>query len=531
MWEEDWARLGIEPTTDLAAIKKAYAIKLRTTRPDDDAEAYQALRGAYERAQNWAKWQQQEAAEEAPAAVEPEAAAAAPAPAEPVPAPPVESAPPPTALVRPDQLIQELTLRWRHSGEAALLHAWAQEARPEMDQQPLNRQVEFSAAFAEWVLRTPALPDAFLQTLNAHFGWLDDFRTERLLGAPLAHALHEALDARLRPAQLPPGVRELAEPLQALAALRGTRGSWWRLPWLFFLLQPLLARYRDVLGADWLQRLGLPQPWLAAGIKRGLWLRVAFATALCWGAGLLLFNDAIIAGGRAISWLLGTGLFLVGALLAGALIGGGVSFTTAGRRWALPLDRWRRHRSQPWLGLALLLAAAGLQHLQTVLSPGTLPEEAYDYGAFALALAGLVLAWPLDMLRGCVVAALTPLVGYFAMALLRGTLPLTACVLVGALWLLIGAAMHEERLGLPESAPVRWMVRPVLNTLNLVDRWTYTTALAPLAFSTAWVVLADRQVSPTRIFLVWVLSILAVGWLQARADAWGMKQLRATKPD
>lgn len=523
MWNEDWALLGIEPTTDLAVIKKAYAARLKVTRPDDDAEAYQALRTAYERVQQWLKWQQQNAAE----AAEPGGAAEEPVdrPAATVDTP-VHPEPPAEALVRPDQLIDELVLRWRHSGEAALLHAWAEEARPELDRQPLSRQAAFSAAFAQWVLATPALPDDLLRALNAHFGWLDDFRTERLLGASLAHELQGMLEARLRPAHLPAVVRELAEPLQALAALQGTPGAWWRLPWLFFLLQPLLARYRDVLGADWLQRLGLPREWLASRIKRGLGLRVAVATVLCWGAGLLIHEDAVIAGGHALGWLLGTGLYLIGALLAGALVSGGVSFRTSTRRWALPLDRWRRHRSQPWLGLALLLAAAGLLHLQVVLDAGTLPDEAYGYGAIGLALGGLVLAWPLDMLRGCVVAALTPLVGYFAMALLHGWLPLPACVLVGLIWLLIGAAMHEERLGLPESAPVRWMVRPALNTLNLVDRWTYTTALAPVAFSTAWAVLAGGQVSPMRIFLVWVLSILAVGWLQARADAWGLKQLR-----
>lgn len=528
MWEQDWQRLGLEPTTDLATIKKAYALKLKVTRPDDDAEAYQALRTAYERVQQWVKWRQQEAAEEAAA---PEPVAATPAQVEPEPQAPADTEPPPSeTLVRPDQLITELTQRWQHSGEPALLHAWATEARPELDQQPLSRQVEFSAAFAQWVLATPALPDDLLRALNAHFGWLDDFRTERQLGVALANALHDMLDARLRPAQLPPAVLELAEPLRALAALRDTKGAWWRLPWLFFLLQPLLARYRDVLGADWLQRLGLPREWLTSQLKRGLWMRVGVATLMCWGAGLLIHEDAIIAGGHAIGWLFGTGAYLIAALLTGALISGGVSFRTSTRRWALPLERWRRHRSQPWLGLALLLAAAGLLYLQVVLDAGTLPDEAYEYGAFGLALVGLVLAWPLDMLRGCVVAALTPLAGYFAMAVLHGWLPLTACVLIGHLWLLIGAAMHEERLGLPESAPVRWIVRPLLNTLHLVDRWTYTTALAPLAFATAWAVLADGKVGPTRIFLVWVLSILAIGWLQARADAWGLKQLRAAVP-
>lgn len=524
MWEEDWARLGIEPTTDLAAIKKAYALKLKVTRPDDDAEAYQALRGAYERVQQWLKWQPpadtQQAAPAAPAATPPAAAVEAEA-----------DAPPAEAPVSPDQLIHALTLRWRHSGEAALRHAWAEEARPELDRQPLSRQAEFSAAFAQWVLATPALPDDLLHALNAHFGWLDDFRTERLLGTEPAHALQAMLDARLRPDRLPDIVQELAEPLQALAALQGATGAWWRLPWLFFLLQPLLARYRNVLGADWLQRLGLPREWLASRIKRGLGLRVAVATLLCWAVALPIFGDAVIAGGRALGWLFGTGGYLIAALLAGALISGGVSFKTSTRRWALPLDRWRRHRSQPWLGLALLLAAAGLLHLQAVLAAGTMPDEVYGYGAVVLALTGLVLAWPLDMLRGCAVTALTPLVGYFSMALLHGWLPLPACVLVGLIWLLIGAAMHEERLGLPESAPVRWMVRPVLNTMNLVDRWTYTTALAPLAFAFAWAVLADGRFSISTLFLSWVLSILAVGWLQAKADAWGLQQLRALQRD
>ncbi|HEY9106803.1 MAG TPA: hypothetical protein VIN58_08990 [Roseateles sp.] len=526
MWEQDWQRLGLEPTTDLAAIKKAYAQRLKVTRPDDDAEAYQALRATYERVQQWVKWRQQEAAEEVAEAVPSEpVAATAPPPVEPQ--APVEPEPPVETLVRPDQLITELTLRWQQSGEPALLHAWATETRPELDQQPLSRQVEFSAAFAQWVLATPALPDDFLKALNAHFGWLDDFRTERQLGAPLAHALHDALDARLRPSPLPDVVRELAEPLQALAALRDAKGAWWRLPWLFFLLQPLLARYRDVLGADWLQRLGLPREWLAKGIRRGLWTRIAAVTLLCWGAALLIHGDAIIAGGHAIGWMFGTGAYLIAALLAGALISGGVSFRTSTRRWALPLDRWRRHRSQPWLGLTLLLAATGLLHLEVVLDAGTLPEEAYDYGALGLALVGTVLAWPLDMPRGCVVAALTPLAGYFALALLHGSLPPTACVLVGLIWLLVGTAVHEDRLGLPESAPVRWMVRPLLNTLALVDRWTYATALAPLAFAIAWPVLVDDKARPTSTFLAWVLSILAVGWLQARADAWGLKQLRA----
>ena len=43
-----WQILGIEPTNDERAIKRAYAKQLKTTRPDDDAAAYQQLREAFD---------------------------------------------------------------------------------------------------------------------------------------------------------------------------------------------------------------------------------------------------------------------------------------------------------------------------------------------------------------------------------------------------------------------------------------------------------------------------------------------------
>ncbi|MEO6280023.1 hypothetical protein [Roseateles sp.] len=537
MWEQDWSLLGIAPTTELAAIKKAYALKLRVTRPDDDAEAYQALRGAYERAQQWLKWQQEAASE---ASEEP---AAAPLlsepPTEPAAAPVEASEPltPPELVVQPQHLIDELSLRWRRSGESALLHEWSAVQR-ELDQQPLSRHVEFSAAFAQWVLGTPALPDDFLKALNNHFGWLDDFRTERQLGTPLAHALHEALDGRLRPMPVPEAVRELAAPLQAMAVLYQEGAGWWRQAWLFFLLQPLLVRHRAVLGGDWLRRLDLPDDWLVVGIKRGLWLRVALGSSLCWAAGLLIFNDAIIALGHTLLWLVGTGLFMVASLMAGTFIGVGPTLTTRDGRLTRPLEKWRRHSHQPLLGLVWLLFAAWLAYLDashgnspkgSVLS--LLPREAYQYAGWGFAIAGLLVAWPLDVLRGCVVFGLMPLAGYFGMALVGAWLPLASGLMIGAAWLLAGAAVHEDRFGLPESTPVRWLVRPVLNSLVLADRWSFATALLPLAVAAAWAVLADRHAGPTRIFVVWVLSILATGWLQTRADALGLRQLRATAPD
>lgn len=45
-----WDQLQIAPTGDSRAIKRAYAVKLKSTRPDEDADAFQKLRQAYDHA-------------------------------------------------------------------------------------------------------------------------------------------------------------------------------------------------------------------------------------------------------------------------------------------------------------------------------------------------------------------------------------------------------------------------------------------------------------------------------------------------
>ncbi len=63
-----WSTLGLIPTADDREIRRAYARLLKTTRPEEDPEAFQALRTAFEEAM----WQASELARQPVAAARPE---------------------------------------------------------------------------------------------------------------------------------------------------------------------------------------------------------------------------------------------------------------------------------------------------------------------------------------------------------------------------------------------------------------------------------------------------------------------------
>jgi hypothetical protein len=52
-----WSALGIERTADASAIRRAYAVALKSTRPDEDPEAFQRLLTARNEALSWARSQ------------------------------------------------------------------------------------------------------------------------------------------------------------------------------------------------------------------------------------------------------------------------------------------------------------------------------------------------------------------------------------------------------------------------------------------------------------------------------------------
>lgn len=58
-----WNILGVEKTNDVRAIKRAYAVKLKKTKPDEDPEGFKKLHEAYKWATNYAKNNYEEEAE------------------------------------------------------------------------------------------------------------------------------------------------------------------------------------------------------------------------------------------------------------------------------------------------------------------------------------------------------------------------------------------------------------------------------------------------------------------------------------
>lgn len=58
MTEAFWTELGIAPTEDRGAIRKAYARRLKAIDPEADPQAFITLRDAHDAALNWLRWKQ-----------------------------------------------------------------------------------------------------------------------------------------------------------------------------------------------------------------------------------------------------------------------------------------------------------------------------------------------------------------------------------------------------------------------------------------------------------------------------------------
>ncbi|MRW92719.1 hypothetical protein GJ699_22220 [Duganella sp. FT80W] len=189
-----WEILGIAITTDAATIKKAYASRLKVTRPDEDAEGYQRLRDAYQQALQQSKATPQPAPSES----------ASPAP------PPVAEAP----EMRAEQFINIVFQHWDIEDQSSLMVFWP-ELKAKLDRVPLNQISVFSNIAASMVLQYPKLPVEFVEQLGLHFEWKRDFTLARNLGAGRATDLL----ARLERVSFELGTLRMKRELEQRAAI------------------------------------------------------------------------------------------------------------------------------------------------------------------------------------------------------------------------------------------------------------------------------------------------------------------------
>lgn len=217
-----WATLGIEPTHDIRAIKKAYSVQLKTTRPDDDAAAYQALREAYEAAQWWVRHGLVTPGEEVaavsehtePVVVERSAAGEMDAQApRGVYAPPGDAVAPesrPEVPFSPElpadasesalstaqgpsvaRLLQSCAAILVQEGEAHFVRMWPGLQR-QLEDLPIAAHQEANRSFAAFVVQQD-VPVEVLIALTRYFQWGLDYRVDTQLGHELSLALQSTL--------------------------------------------------------------------------------------------------------------------------------------------------------------------------------------------------------------------------------------------------------------------------------------------------------------------------------------------------
>lgn len=481
MWDDDWARLGIEPTTELGAIKKAYAARLKVTRPDDDAEAYQALRAAYERAQQWVKWKLQELAE-ATEAAPPPTSWAEPMPA-PLPALEAEAKPPAEATSElpraptPEELVEAAEQQRLLGGAPALIQTLPALMQA-LNGLPVGREDAASQAFAQWVLQHADVPLDVLAALGRHFGWRGDYRTERALGLALSAALQTELDLRMPVPITDPEVIEQAAPLLGLEQLHHQRLGNKLVLLVGALCVHSLKRLRAAFGDHLLRGLGLSpsqQTWLdnalmLSALVRGLVPAAVFAYAA--SVALQDWEKTVRVVGLSFAAVFGFRLLMNGAGLALCW-----EDRRAGNAYLAGLASWRLRQTTEWPGVSLIVAGAAIAELLALwLSPwlSNLP------GLLMIAAGVLTLRWGHSLeysrtLAGCLVAAALAL-----WSALGAHVQLSTAAALGTLSTFVGWLIYTGRHPRLTESPLVWLVRPLTNTLALCTRWGWGFASWPL---------------------------------------------------
>lgn len=570
MYTSDWEQLGIAPTRDLVAIKRAYAVRLKLTRPDDDAEAYQALRGAYERAQYWARYVEDEdedendedTADESPDTsvevapmVEAQAPVAPPAAVAPEPEPELELGPEwlepdsPADDETPEALAQRSFDCWRAGGDQALVEAWPQ-IEAALSRLPLSQRAEASARFADLVISVPNLPYAFLQPLQSHFGWLGDFRTDRLIGSARAEALRHALADVVVPEVTDPHILHQQADLLHLHRLLQKRPA--LLAWLHAALVgwPLQRRMFEA-SARLLLGLGIDvfdQRKIKAALEVGMWLRLAALVTLYFAVSVVLLRGNWQEGIEKTAVTVFFSVAVFGVML---VVGARVSTAFDGSvQWAPPiadrLARWRAAPLGPASGLLMMMLGTGL-FVHALDDPEPLWLWA---SAVSLLAVGLLPVWPARADHGVVVAGvwgflvvclmrIAPREGLFGVMLgLAGACTMAGVMLsrwrgqfggnrwflwIGFVTLLQLARANSVQFG-PHSVPMWGLIvlmalAAAWLSLRRAERDGHRAALTPMALAGGVVYALDGPTGGPWLLVGWVAAIVGFMLLQ-RVAVW-----------
>lgn len=238
-----WQVLGLAPTDDLRAIKRAYAACLKRCRPEDDAAGFARLRGAYEYllAQLEARGRPRVSRPIAAHAVEVSPSAVIQLPVAPLEATasrssstePLMPAPRAPQQVAADVLAQACQA---HGHDAiATFAAWLA-VNPELmrlDDKPLISRLVLAR-----ILRAERPAPAVFGLLEAFFHWNDLVEQRRLAqaGLPVESAVAEVQAAQLR-RELANGAARKA-PLECRLEAVRRAGHGWRAWWLALVRRP-----------------------------------------------------------------------------------------------------------------------------------------------------------------------------------------------------------------------------------------------------------------------------------------------------
>lgn len=183
-----WEMLDIEPTADIAEIRRAYAVRIRVFRPETDPENFARLREAYEIALNLARQQAEPSETTEPPIHWQQNSASLETSATP------RHSNEPTVEERGRSLVRDLVRTYMEEGEPAAVSA-LHEQLSELHGESVDMRLAWEGALMYWFLADEAPPPGLLFEADLLLGWSGSgYHLARQFGDPAALRLHQLLE-------------------------------------------------------------------------------------------------------------------------------------------------------------------------------------------------------------------------------------------------------------------------------------------------------------------------------------------------